>query len=883
MPSYTPERWAQLSDLLGDALDCPAGERAAFLDAACAGDPALRQEIDELLDAYHQARATERFDRGALELVPLAFPEEPPPQQLGPYRLVREIGRGGMGTVWLAERTDGVFEQQAAVKMMQAGFTSHDHRQRFSAERRILARLHHPNIARILDGGVADDGRLYLVMEFVDGLPITDYCRKHRLDVEARLALFRTVCDAVAYAHQNLVVHRDLKPSNIMVTNGGTVKLLDFGIAKLLDADGMEPHPAAPPTQTGMTLMTPEYASPEQVTGGDITTTTDVYALGVVLFELLTGERPYTFHARTPSVIEQVICHATPTRPSTAARTAGAGAGSPLPPDRLEKRLRGDLDTIVLKALRKEPEHRYPAAAQLADDLGRHAAGLPVTAQPVTSGYRLRKFAGRHRVAVAAAAVVVIALVAGLAVSLVQTRIANQERRKADAVNAFLQEMLASPDPYADGPEVRVVDVLERAGQALDYRFRAQPELEAALRRALGTSYLELGMFAEAEAHLSRALALLASTTAADDVTDTQAELGSLRKRTGDYEAADSLFTLALEADRDRYGAAHPRVAKRLGELGALRWEQGDYEAAEPLMREALRLTEAHAGPDSLDVAVAVGHLATLLADQGHNDEAEALYRRTLNILRRTHGDNHPEVPLALSHIGIIRHDLEDFDTARDLHTEALALYRRLRGETHPDVAYAMGNLAAVEIDLQNYARADSLQQGAIAINTARLGEEHPNIGILYNNLASLRRRQGDVAGALEAYGKAVEIWRASLPPGHPYLGYGLQNVGAILLSQSRTAEALPLLREAYDIRVEHLAPTHPERANTASLYGVALARTGRYALAESLLVRSRDVLEAELGPEHTMTKSAAERLDTFLKTSGAAAEGGQIPVTPAP
>ncbi len=860
MPAYTPERWAVLSDLLADALPLEAEARSAFLDEACAGDAALREEIGTLIAAYERAEDTGRFSRGALDLVPMAFPENEPPESIGPYELLREIGRGGMGTVWLARRADGVFEQHVAVKMMQAGFLPDEYRQRFAVERRILGRLHHPNIARILDGGVVEGGRLYLVMEYVDGLPVTDYCRLHRLGVDERLALFSTICDAVAFAHQNLVIHRDLKPSNIMVTTDGRVKLLDFGIAKLIA--GEEQEEEAPLTRTGMALMTPEYAAPEQVMGQAVTTASDVYALGVVLFELLTGERPYSFPSRTPSAIEQVVCRSEPTRPSTAARGTAGHTGLKILPERLARRLRGDLDTIILKALRKEPEARYATAERLGADLRRHMRGLPVAARPVSGAYRLRKFVGRHRVGAVAAVLVAASLLIGFIGAVAQARIAGKERRKAAAVSAFLQEMLASPDPFADGPDVRVADVLDRAGRSLAERFGGDPALEMALQRTIGVSYMELGLFDKAEPHLRRSLALLPVRPDPDEAMETWVALGSLRRRMGEYESADSFLTMALAAGGG--GKTTLVRAERLSDLGALRWEQGDYAAAEPLLTEALQILTEHPDMDSMALAVALGHMATLRSDQGQTEEAEALYRRSLAILRSKHGDDHPDVPLTISHLAIIRDDLEDFEAARELHEEALRLYRRLRGPTHPDVAYAMGNLAAVEINLEHFARAESLQMAAIAIDSVALGADHPTIGIIYNNIGSLRRKTGDVEGALAAYRKAVAIWRAGLPPDHPYLGYGLQNEGAVLMALGRTREALPPLREAYELRAALLPEDNPERANTAGLYGEALARIGRRGQADSLLTASYERILTALGPEHTMTQHAKERLEAF-------------------
>ncbi len=439
MPDYTPDQWATLSDLLGEALEHPEPDRDSFIEQRTGSDAQLRNELRRLLAAHDTARRDGRFESGATDLISEAFPEPAPVEQIGPYRLLREIGRGGMGRVWLAERSDGVFDRRVAVKMMRAGLMLQADRERFAAERHILGRLDHENVAGILDGGITDDGHPYLVMEYVEGVPITEYCRANSSSLEERLQLLRTVCDAVSYAHQKLVVHRDLKPGNILVREDGTVKLLDFGIAKLLNFDQVED---ARLTLTGALRLTPEYAAPEQVLGGGISTATDVYALGIILFELLTGERPYSIEGQSPRAIEAAVCNSRPPRPSTVVRTADRETSAST--SRLARRLRGDLDTIVLKALRKEPERRYATAAELSEDLRRYLVGLPVSARPDTAAYRTKKFVQRHRVSVAAAGVVALALLFGLGAASWQAWEANQAREVAEERFAIAQEAAQS-------------------------------------------------------------------------------------------------------------------------------------------------------------------------------------------------------------------------------------------------------------------------------------------------------------------------------------------------------------------------------------------------------------------------------------------------------
>ncbi|HMB91641.1 MAG TPA: serine/threonine-protein kinase, partial [Rhodothermales bacterium] len=427
----TPERWQQVKDLFLDVLDQPQNQRVTYLRAACDGDDDLRQHVEALLDGQ-QAPPT-ILEQSAAEA--LVLTEDPLfDTHLGPYRLIRLLGRGGMGSVYLAERDDGQFEQTVAIKVVRRGLDTEDILSRFRYERQILAALDHPHIAALYDGGMTHDSRPYFVMEYVDGEPITAYCDRKRLSTNQRLALFRTVCRAVQHAHQNLIIHRDLKPSNILVTEEGTVKLLDFGIAKLL---GEETDHTVPHTRTGLRLMTPEYAAPEQVLCKAITTATDSYQLGVLLYELLTGLRPYQITQRVQQEIERVILEEEPTRPSTALALADTAAiasqARSTTQDRLRRRLTGDLDTIVLKALAKEPERRYNTVEQLAEDVRRHMAGLPVLAQPNAISYRMRKFIQRHRLGVAAATLVSLAVLLGMTGTLWQAQVAAAERDRAQA------------------------------------------------------------------------------------------------------------------------------------------------------------------------------------------------------------------------------------------------------------------------------------------------------------------------------------------------------------------------------------------------------------------------------------------------------------------
>ena len=562
----TPDRWRRAEALFAAAADLAPADRAAFLDREAAApdgrvDPTLRAEVERLLalDAGADRFVDDlRGQVGAAE----AGAGRPPPEA-GPWRLVERVGEGGMGEVWRAERADGAYDQTAAVKLVRPGLAP-DLLARFRAERHVLARLDHPAVARLLDGGTASDGRPYLALEYVNGEPVTAYCDRRRLPVDDRLALFADVCESVAAAHRQLVVHRDLKPSNVLVAetpDGPRVKLLDFGIARLLDdSDGDGPAFTVPVTAPDRRVMTPEYAAPEQVRGEPATTATDVYGLGVLLYELLTGARPHSPEARTRRAVEDAVLHQAPAAPSAAA-SGEAAAARATEPARLRRRLRGDLDRIVLRALRKEPERRYEGASALAADLGRHRAGLPVEARPESAAYRAGKFVRRHRAGVAGIAAALAVLVASGALYTVRLGAARDlaERRsaEAEAVSQFLFSVLMEGDPQAAEPR-RVAEttaVLAVARDRLDRAFDGPPQVRADLYAALGTVSVRAHRLAEAAPLLHRARAAYHALgdTLSYPYHDLTFRLGDLHRNRGDADSARVYYrrTIGLSESTD--------------------------------------------------------------------------------------------------------------------------------------------------------------------------------------------------------------------------------------------------------------------------------------------------------------------------------------------
>lgn len=652
------DRWQQIDTLFAAALERPADERTAFLRASCGQDPSLYHEVLALLASDTEAASVlgESATDFAAPLLPglqEALGSEtdlPAGARVGPYRIEGLLGRGGMGRVYLAERADGAFEKRVALKVVKRGMDTDEVLARFRRERQLLAGLDHPHIARLLDGGATEDGRPYLVMECVEGEPITAYADRHRLPLDARLALFEQIAEAVAYAHRNLVVHRDLKPSNILVTEDGQAKLLDFGIAKLLGDDD------AAHTREGLRLLTPEYAAPEQVRGEAVTTATDVYALGVLLYELMTGRRPCDLAGPGLLARERALLHAEPPRPS-AALVPEAAAARATTPERLRRRLNGDLDTIVLKALRREPERRYASVGALREDLRRAQRGLPVEARPESALYRAGKFVRRHRLGVAAATAFVL-LLAGSVVALgLQQRQTARERDRAEAARAraeqtagFLEGLFDAADPFA--PErldtLRARDLLARGQAAAERDLAEQPLLQAQLLGAIGRAYTRLGLYAEAEAVLRRALVREAiARTRGDRDPDVAVALNTyagVLLAQEDFAGAEAVLDEAIGIVRDALGDDHPAVAFNVARRAQIYHARGDHAAAVEDQREALRIFEARFGAGSLHVALAQASLGGCLADLGRYAEAEAQLQASLAALREMHDDEHPRV-----------------------------------------------------------------------------------------------------------------------------------------------------------------------------------------------------------------------------------------------
>lgn len=936
MTELTPERWQQIDDVFHAALDLPRERRAAFLDDMCAGDPELRAEVEALLLA--DASPSGILDGAAADLAAALLPDDErtlkEDQQIGPYRILRELGRGGMGVVYLAERTD--VGKKVALKLVRETLHSAGQFQRFLVERRILARLEHPNIARLLDAGVTDDGAPYFAMEYVEGEQITQYCETRNLSISERLLLFTKVCEATDYAHRNLVIHRDLKPSNILVTTDGEVKLLDFGIAKLLDDEVGEPAEEVL-TRTGIRLMTPEYAAPEQVRGETVTTATDVYALGVILYELLAGRRPYEVRGLTASEVERLICETEPPRPSTlavddrgSARSRATGMAYPFGTISQRQKLKGDLDAIVLKALRKEPARRYTSAEQLALDIGHYLAGRPVTAGKGTFSYRASKFVRRNRNAIAASTAFAVALI-GLAtfytVRLTMERDrAELEAQKAVQVASFLKSLFKTADPLGSMElNMTVQDLLARGAARADSELAGQPEMRGAMLSLIGEVYQNMGRLKESEELLQRALHLRTKAFGQEhvDVAETMKHLGRLRLTQGNLEEAERLLRGALEIYRKHVGTDHQESISCLDLVAQTVHVSGRYEEAERLFREELAINRRLHGEEHAETAANKHNLAGVLHSRGQYAAAEALYRESLATLRRLHGDAHPTVWMSMNALGLMLReqdrpqeaepylretyeqsrahfgpdhpsvttftvnlaltlqDLGNLAEAERLFRDVLASDRKQLGENHPYVAEDMDVLGVLLMDLNRLDEAEPLLRGALPILTGAYGAEHARVATVHSNLGHLLKRRGTLQEAETHLRAAADIRRKALDAGDARLARSLYELGVVLDSLGRSADAIAAYTEALSSYRAGDTPRPGPMADVLTALGRAHLRLKRYAEAETYLLESYRSLEGQESDQDALN-AAREALRMLYEAWGRPAEAESFAKTSA-
>ncbi|MGE0639438.1 MAG: tetratricopeptide repeat protein [Thermoanaerobaculia bacterium] len=897
-----------MSELYERALDLDADGRRSLLAAERERAPELVREVESLLAAGAQAAGF--LEAGAVDATGwLDEPAAAIPLQsrVGAYRLLEEIGHGGMGTVYLAERADGAFDQQVALKLVRRSLVSEALRSRFLRERRILARLEHPNIAHLIDGGVADDGSPFLAMELVRGESLGDFCTLRRLGVERRVELFEQACRAVQHAHSELVVHRDLKPANILVTDGGVVKLLDFGIARLLEDETDSPAL----TRTGLAPHTPAYAAPEQLRGERATTLTDIYSLGVLLHEVLSGCRPPAEGSSRERGSRGSRSMVAALEQTSSLDAVAASASST--PRELRRALSGELGAIVAQALESDPRRRYASAEAFAEDLARWRRGQPVRALPATWRYRFAKFVGRHRLAAASLAVASAALFTGFAGSIWQARVASRERdvarqeaRRAEEIQRFLERLFEGSDPYrGGGDEVPARELLERGIGRIDRELAGQPLVQAELLATLAGIELRLGRYdragelasrglrivrgaelsgqpvrvrlldllgnaavsrgepGKAQAPYREALALLELLPGDRELARAEIlnDLAIVRYEEADFPAAEAMHREALEIRRRRLGGVHADVADSLGNLALVVRRRGDAAAAEELEREALELRRALFSDDHPEVAYSMATLAAVVRSRGGYAEAESLYRRALEIERRHLPADHPRISTHLNNLAKVLLDRGDHAEAEVLLREVLERDRGSLGEEHPFVAYSLDNLAVSVAAQGRLEEALRLFRRALAIHEKANGADHPSAAASRLRQAGALREAGRLGEALRLAGEAIAACRRASSSEEVGLAAALAERGRLRTLQGRAAAGGEDLEAALVLQRRAYPAGHLEIGWTLVGWGQALAAGGQRERAEKALVEGRSILESAVGSEDRRTVAASAAL----------------------
>jgi len=848
------ERWQRLSPLLDALIELDAEGRQARLVELREQEPALAAELEALL-----ALEDEHEDFLAEPLVappPMAKPDS----LIGPYKLDRLLGEGGMGQVWLARRADGLYQRRVALKLLRPGLADPNLRQRFTRERQILARLGHPHIARLLDAGISTDNQPYLALEYVEGEAITDWCRSRDLSVEARIKLFLQVCEAVSHAHANLIVHRDLKPSNILVTPLDEVRLLDFGIAKLLDG----PEPGRDNTRTEVRAFTLHYAAPEQIRGEPVTTMTDVYSLGVVLYELLAETKPYRLKRQTDAEWEEAILIADPQKPSaTLLREADSDPSRTAALRRRTKRIAGDLDNIALKALSKRPEHRYPSVEAMALDLERFLEGKPVLARPQSVAYRTQKFVHRHRWALATTALILLVLTTALGLVTWQAQQAIREASRAQALQNFVTGLFEQAGGGDTQGTLDVRKLLEAGEQRGNRELARQPLARAELFGVIARLRLGLGDYREAERLLKTQDHLLQTLpdppdslrlSAATDYGQTLRLLGRAQ------ECATRMAPLEREA-RGLQRHLPVQSAEFYSEFGRCQRVLGKRRVAKLLFQRALEVRR-NTLDDTAGVVENLADLADLESDEGNTPAALQGFRNALAQLQASVGGRHPlAIDLQRRLCDLERTSGQLAVAERDCH-DALTLALELHGKDHPASVDARRQLAAIHVDQGRFREAEAAFRDSHRWLVARLGRDHNDVARNDNSLGIIAWERGDTDAALRHLDRALAVLRKD-PTTSLYQGV-LFNKGMVLHDAGRNQAALPLLQRVARLRIDSLGKRHPRVGETLRLIGETQAALGQANAAHASLMEAVRLTRAGHGLVHPHTRHAELSLALF-------------------
>ncbi|MEL7833904.1 serine/threonine-protein kinase [Fodinibius sp. Rm-B-1B1-1] len=920
-------QWEKVNKIVDTALELDEKERATYIEESCKNDKKLKRHVTQLLAAIEQSE-TEDFlatpgtyidsivDESSEADTPTA--SSMVGQQVGNYHLDELIDHGGMGSVFKGKRADEAYKKEVAIKILRRGMDTPSNIARFKRERNILANLEHPNVARLLDGGLTEEGLPYLVMEYVDGTPLLEYCNQHNLPIEERLKLFEQVCFAVQHAHQNAIIHRDLKPSNILINKEGKVKVLDFGIAKLIEAESTEGLNFQ--TRTGARMLTIGYSAPEQLEGQPVTTATDSYVLGILLFELLAGIHPFEMDGKNLMEFEKQVRKKRPQKPSDKYTKLSTSGKQQIANDRntteakLFNLLKGDLDAIVIKALRKEPGHRYSSAEQLLEDLNRRKANLPIIARKDTFRYNASKFWRRHKTRLSVAAgflLMIVGLTAFYTWQIAQERNKAQlEAQKAQEVSNFLTDMFRASNPnYNPRDTVTAATFLKRGEKRID-QLENQPEVQAQLLEVMGRAYTEIGQFDKANPLLQKSFQLRKTYQGTTSIAYSQSldafvvfqrlkgnfaeaesltresisiirnnhpnnkkllsnglnELGLILDQRGKYEEADSVYKTVLQIQQQLYESNHPKLAHTYNNrAGALR-KLGNYEKAEPLYRRALIIWKNTYGDIHPSTAMGYHDLALILNQRGELKKADSLYHKGLAIDKKLYEPPNRHIAQSYNNIGIFYGQQGRYQEAKPYLTKAVAMRRKLFSEFHPKLAESLNNLSRLYIELENYQKAHPYLKEALNIDRKNFGEKHPYVAGDLANLARIEKENGSLHLAEKHLRKSLSIFKATLPSDHRKIADILTELGDLLVVQNNLNEAISLLQEAITIKNKSYDDRSWQIAYSKSILGKALTKNTEYQKAEPYLTEAYKTLKEERGSSDHFTTQARNNVIKLYK-----------------
>jgi eukaryotic-like serine/threonine-protein kinase len=858
-------RWERIQSLFHQVADLPEPDQHTFLKVACGDDTGLMAEVLALVE--EDARGTSLLDRDlahvAHQVLDEVVPASLPFKEFGPYRIKETLGEGGMGVVYLAERID--LGSLVAIKILRDAWLSPARRERFASEQRTLAQLNHPSIARLYDADTLDDGTPWFVMEYVEGVPLTEYCTQYGCSIKERLQLFRAVCEAVQYAHQRAVIHRDLKPSNILVKPDGTVRLLDFGIAKQLES--LEaPLGKADQTMTGLRLMTPAYAAPEQIRGDGIGIHTDVYSLGVILYELLAGQLPFDLSKLTPGEAETVIVGRDPEKPSAVAGGMAELPGAKPDMPSAGKTAWADLDVLCLTAMHKDTQRRYQSVEALIRDIDHYLKGEPLEARPDTFRYRLGKFVRRNRRAVSAAALVftiVVGLVVFFTVRLAKARnAALEEAARTQRIQRFMMNLFQGGDEsVGPGDSMRVVTLLDRGVQEAQ-SLNSDPKVQAELYQTLGTIYDQLGKFDQADSLLHSALERRKSSFGPDstEVAESLVALGQMRSDQAQYDEAEKLIRQGFEMSKRHLPPTHPRVGKAMYALGEVLVNEGKYDQGIQVLDQAVRIQSAPGGA-AADLAESLTELANAQFYAGHLDISNSLNLRVVAMDRQLYGERHPNVAEDLINLGAIQTEWGHYAETERYYRQALDIIQSFYGKDHPETASVMTILGRSLNAQGRFNEAADMLREALGIQERVYGKVHPRVASALGELGKVAMQQGKLDEAEADFQRQADIYQSVYKGKHYYIGSALANLGGVYMERKQYARAERSFRDALQIYAETLPADHQNVAIARIKLGRSLIPRRRYADAEVESLAGYGILMKETNPPANWLENARKDL----------------------